>query len=159
MFWPYNRYWDAFNKFIIVYYKTLGTAFAAILKHQFCLETGVSFFFFFFFFFCCCCCFCLFLFCFFCFFLLLLFFFVFLILFYFILFIYLFILLLLFFLATYLRLSVGNNCPDGVKRRKGSLASGKTCQNLIHTDIELEWFAKHQTGPLLVQLVIVINAY
>ena len=41
MFWRYNRPWNAFNKFVIVYYKTLGTAFAAILKHLFYLETGV----------------------------------------------------------------------------------------------------------------------
>ena len=46
--------------------------------------------------------------------------------------------------------------PDGVKRRKGSLASDKTfvwpisSQNLIHTDIEL---------GRLVPLVTVINAY
>ena len=33
--------WNTFNKFVIVYYKTLGTAFAAILKDLFCLETGV----------------------------------------------------------------------------------------------------------------------
>ena len=54
---------------------------------------------------------------------------------------------------------------DGVKRRKGSLASGKilvwplSTQNLIHTDVELGSFAKHQTDPLLVQLVAVRNAY
>ena len=41
MFWHYNRHWNAFNKFVILYYKTLGTAFAAILKHLFYLETGV----------------------------------------------------------------------------------------------------------------------
>ena len=29
--------WNAFNKFVIVYYKTSGTAFAAILKHLFYL--------------------------------------------------------------------------------------------------------------------------
>ena len=40
MFWRYNRPWNAFNKFVIVYYKTLGTAFVAILKHLFYLETG-----------------------------------------------------------------------------------------------------------------------
>ena len=43
MFWRYSRHWNAFNKFVIVYYKTLGTAFAAILKHLFYLETGVFF--------------------------------------------------------------------------------------------------------------------
>ena len=41
MFWRYNHPLNAFNKFDIVYYNTLGTAFAAILKHLFCLETGV----------------------------------------------------------------------------------------------------------------------
>ena len=47
---------------------------------------------------------------------------------------------------------------------KGNLASGKTLvrplssQNLIHMDIELGWFANHQTDPFLVQLVAVINA-
>ena len=43
MFWRYNRPWNAFNTFVIVYYKTLGTAIAAILKHLFYLETGVFF--------------------------------------------------------------------------------------------------------------------
>ena len=47
MFWRYNRPWNAFNMFVIAYYKTLGTAFAAILKHLVYLETGVFFFFFF----------------------------------------------------------------------------------------------------------------
>ena len=41
MFCRNNRPWNAFNKFVIVYYKTLGTAFAAILKHMFYLETSV----------------------------------------------------------------------------------------------------------------------
>ena len=41
MFLCYNRPWNAFNMFFIVYYKTLGTAFVAILKHLFYLETGV----------------------------------------------------------------------------------------------------------------------
>ena len=41
MFWRYNCPWDAFNKFVIVYYKTLGTAFAAIFKHLIYLETSV----------------------------------------------------------------------------------------------------------------------
>ena len=41
MFWRYNRPWNAFNNFVIAYYKTLGTAFVAILKHLFYLETGV----------------------------------------------------------------------------------------------------------------------
>ena len=39
MFWRYYRPWNVFNKFVIVYYKTLGTAF--VLKHLFYLETGV----------------------------------------------------------------------------------------------------------------------
>ena len=43
MFWRHSRLWNAFNKFVIVYYKTFGTAFAAILKHLFYLETGVIF--------------------------------------------------------------------------------------------------------------------
>ena len=71
MFWRYNCPWNAFNKFVIVYYKTLGTAFADILKHLFYLEIGV-------------------------------------------------------FLAKYLRFTVWKIGPDGVKRRKGSIASGKT---------------------------------
>ena len=80
MFWRYVRSLNAFNMFVIVYYNTLGTAFAAILKHLFYLETGV-----------------------------------------------------------YLQYPVWKIGPDGVKRRKGSLASGKTIssQNLIHTGIEL----------------------
>ena len=47
------------------------------------------------------------------------------------------------FLAKYLRFTVWKIGRDGVKRCKGSLASGKTLvspilsQNLIHTDIEL----------------------
>ena len=41
MFSRNNRPWNAFNKFVIVYDKTHGTAFAAILKHLFYLETGV----------------------------------------------------------------------------------------------------------------------
>ena len=40
MFWRFSRPWNAFNKFIIVHYNTLGTAFAAILKYLFYLETG-----------------------------------------------------------------------------------------------------------------------
>ena len=43
---------NAFNKFAIVYYKTLCTAFAVILKHLFYLETGVIVLFLFFCFFC-----------------------------------------------------------------------------------------------------------
>ena len=87
MFWRYNRHWNTFDKFVIVYYKTLGTAFAAILKHLFYLETGVS------------------------------------------------------FLQSICGLRYEK--LDGVKMRKGSLASGKTLvwsisrQNLIPTDIEL----------------------
>ena len=55
--------------------------------------------------------------------------------------------------------------PDGLKSRKGSLAAHKTLvwpisiQNLFRTDIKLGWFAKHQTDPLLEQLVGVIFAY
>ena len=43
MFCRNNRPWNAFNKLVIVDYKILGTAFAAILKHMFSLETGVFF--------------------------------------------------------------------------------------------------------------------
>ena len=88
MFWRYNRPRNVFIKFISVYYKTLGTAFAAILKHLFYLETDV-------------------------------------------------------FSCKIFELTVWKIGPDGVKRRKGSLASGKTLvwpissQNLILTDIEL----------------------
>ena len=78
MFWRYNRPWNAFNKFVIVFYITLGTAFATILKRLCYLKNGVFFFFFFFFF------------------------------------------------AQYLRFMVRKIGPDGNKRRKGSLASGKT---------------------------------
>ena len=109
MFWHYNHPWNAFNKFVIVYYKTLGTAFAVIWKHlswDWCI-----------------------------------------------------------FLQIFAVYGVWKIGPDVVKRRKGSLASGKTLvwpilsQNLIHTDIELGWLAKHQTDPLLVQPFTVINAY
>ena len=53
---------------------------------------------------------------------------------------------------------------DGVKRRKDNLAAGKilvwplSCQNFVHTDIELGCFAKHQSDQLLVQLVAVFYA-
>ena len=53
------------------------------------------------------------------------------------------ILRLVFCLAKQLHFTVWKIGPDGVKRRKRSLASGKTLswpissQNLIHTDIEL----------------------
>ena len=43
MFWHYDRPWNTFNKFVIVYYKTLGTAFV-LLKHLLYLETGVCVF-------------------------------------------------------------------------------------------------------------------
>ena len=52
-----------------------------------------------------------------------------------------------FFLEQYLRFTVWKIVLDGVKRRIGSLPSGKTLvwplssQNLIHTDIEFGWFA------------------
>ena len=75
MFWRYNRPW---NTFVIVYYKTLGTAFVAVLKHLCYLETGGFFFFCFFFF------------------------------------------------AKYLWFTVWKFGPGGVKRHKGSLATGKT---------------------------------
>ena len=83
-FWRYSCPWNAFNKLVIVCYKTLGTACATILKHLFYLENISS---------------------------------------------------------KYLRFTVWKIGPDGVKRRKGSLASGKTLiwpmssQNLIHMDI------------------------
>ena len=41
MFWRCNRHWNAFNRFVIVYYKTLGTAFETTLKHLFYFETDV----------------------------------------------------------------------------------------------------------------------
>ena len=62
-------------------------------------------------------------------------------------------LVLFFFLAKYVRFTVWKIVLDGVKRRKGSPASGKTLvwplsrQNLIHTDME---FANgHQIDPLI----------
>ena len=106
--------------------KTLGTAFAAILKHLFYLETVFFFFF-------------------------------------------IIIVVVVFcfflggggFLQNICGYRYGKLVRIGVKSRKGSLASGKTLvwpissQNLIHTVIELGWFVKHQTDPLLVQLVAV----
>ena len=46
-----------------------------------------------------------------------------------------------------------------IKQKGKQKSPGRTTsQNLIHTDIELGCFAKHQIDPLLVQLVAVINA-
>ena len=42
MFWRYNRLWNALNKFVIVYNKTLGTAFAVILN--ICSNLRLAFF-------------------------------------------------------------------------------------------------------------------